>query len=1002
MVSRSARWAAAVLALAACYYLGARLGLEFALVRGQVAPLWPSTGLAVAAMLRFGVRLWPGVLLGSLAANAPLGPSPLAVLGIAAGAAAAPAVAVLLLRRAGFRTELARLRDVMSLVLFGAVAGMAISATVGVGTLVATGAIPREQGLTAWSVWWAGDATGLLVFAPALLALSTVRRVRRHRITTAQWAQAALLITGTLALAAAVAAGQVPWLFIIFPMVIWGAWRLGLAVVSPCLVIATSGTTIAAALGAGAFAGQDLLNRMVLLQSFNGALVLTGLLLAAAAAEQRVATATSERAGAELEARVTERTAMFTEAERVGRVGSWERDLATDEVTWSDQMFRLYGLVPRSRELDYRTFLAHVHPDDRETVITTNEQALRDHLDTEIAHRVVWPDGTVRWLNRRASLVVDESGVARKMVGTAQDITAARAAAAETRLLLESGTDAIVGFDAAGVVTLANERAADLFGELTGERIERALPDLETGRAVQGAEVTGKRHDGTEFPAEVTLRPLSTAEGAFGGTVAVVVARDITRRKEAEKARRQLQDEHRRRQQALEINDNVIQGLSAALYALDSGESERAVRTLRRTLDTARETMRNLLHESTGIAPGDLVRRQPAALAPPANPAADPRAASAPVTAVIADDSREVRFALRALLESLQGISVVGEVADGIEAVRIATERQPDAMLLDLAMPRMDGLEALPLILAASPGTKVIVVSGYGRDQVAEQALRLGATAYVEKGGSTRLLANLLADLFSEISRDRTELPPAPAAGDHPGLDEQTELAVTCAHELRNPITGLTSITQLLLEQTDRMPSATVHKLLGTMARSLRQLDRLVQDLADAGRMLSGDLELLLETTDLGELARTVVGELPDLTEDHPVELLVESGVVAGVDPFRIRQVLVNLLGNAAKFSPPGSPIRLALTVEGDHVEIAVTDRGPGVPAEHRDRLFGKFERLGSTQKGTGLGLYISKEIARSHQGDLVLADSGPDGSTFVLSLPIVLSGQWPDHALET
>ncbi|WP_205215382.1 MASE1 domain-containing protein [Amycolatopsis albispora] len=992
---RSGRWAAAVLALAAAYYLGARLGLEFALVRGQVAPLWPSTGLALAAMLRFGVRLWPGALLGSLAANAPLGPSPLAVLVIAAGAAAAPAVSVYLLRRAAFRTDLARLRDVVALVLLGAMAGMAVSATVGITTLTTAGALPGDQVLTAWSVWWAGDATGVLVFAPPLLVLFNARQ------QTTQWAKATALVTGTLALSTAVAAGQLPWLFVIFPMVIWSAWRLGLAVVSACLVIATTGTTIAAALGAGPFAGQDLLNRMVLLQSFNGALVLTGLLLAAAAAEQRTAAALSERAGAELEARVTERTAMFTEAERVGRVGSWERDLATDAVTWSDQMFRLYGLVPRSRELDYRTVLSYVHPEDRDAIIASNDRALREHLDTELAHRVVWPDGTIRWLNRRASVVVDKSGVARKIVGTAQDITAARTAAAETRLLLESGTDAIVGFDADGEVTLVNDRAADLFGELTGQRIARALPDLDTGNPVQGAELTGRRPDGTEFPAEVTLRPLPEPDGTFGGTVAVVVARDITRRKEAESARRQLQDEHRRRQQALEINDNVIQGLAAALYALESGEADRAERTLRRTLDTARETMRNLLHNSTGIAPGDLVRRQPAELAPPAPPAAEAQPA-APVTAVIADDSREVRFALRALLESLPGITVVGEVADGVEAVRVAGDRQPDAMLLDLAMPVMDGLEALPLILAASPGTKVIVVSGYGRDQVAEQALRLGATAYVEKGGSTRLLANLLADLFSEIGRARTESPPAPVADDHPGLDQQAELAVTCAHELRTPITALTSITELLLTQSDRLPSATVHKLLGTTARSLRQMDRLVQDLADAGRLLSGGLELLLEPTDLGELARTVLGELGELSGDHPIELRAEPGVVAGVDPFRIRQILVNLLGNAAKFSPAGSPIRLGIAVAGEHVEISVSDRGPGIPAEHRDRLFGKFERLGSTRSGTGLGLYLSKEIAKAHQGDLVLADGGPGGCTFVLSLPIVLGDRATARALES
>lgn len=303
-------------------------------------------------------------------------------------------------------------------------------------------------------------------------------------------------------------------------------------------------------------------------------------------------------------------------------------------------------------------------------------------------------------------------------------------------------------------------------------------------------------------------------------------------------------------------------------------------------------------------------------------------------------------------------------------------------------MPGMDGLEALPLILAASPGTKVIVVSGYGRDQVAEQALRLGATAYVEKGGSTRLLANLLADLFSAIGRNRAE----PRSGPVAEVDQQADIAATCAHELRTPIAALTSITELLLDQGERMPAETVHKLLGAMARSLRQLDRVVQDLADAGRMLNGKLDLLLESTDLGDLVRALLGELSELTEDHPVELRVGDGVVAGIDPFRIRQVLLNLLANAAKFSQPGTPIRLSLRTAGDCAEIAVTDQGPGIAPEHRDRLFGKFERLGSMHRGTGLGLYISKEIARAHRGDLVLAESGPGGSTFVLSLPIVLS----------
>src|SRR5205823_3431131 len=121
------------------YYIAARFSLRLALVRGQVTPIWPPTGIAVAAMLVFGRRIWPGIALAAFAVNAPLGPSILGAATIAAGNTLAPVLAVTLLDQVGFQQELRRLRDVMVFVGLAALGAMLVSATVGAATLTASG-----------------------------------------------------------------------------------------------------------------------------------------------------------------------------------------------------------------------------------------------------------------------------------------------------------------------------------------------------------------------------------------------------------------------------------------------------------------------------------------------------------------------------------------------------------------------------------------------------------------------------------------------------------------------------------------------------------------------------------------------------------------------------------------------------------------------------------------------------------------------------------------------
>ncbi|MFG3530477.1 MASE1 domain-containing protein [Streptomyces sp. NPDC047917] len=273
-----------VIAVAACYYATARLGLLQQLVRGQVTPLWPPTGIAVAALLVFGVRIWPGIALGALAANITIGPSLVPVLIIAAGNTVAPVCSYLLLRRAGFRDGLDRLRDALALVFLGALAGMLISATVGTGALVVSGALPAEEFWPTWSVWWTGDAMGVMVVTPFLLVVRNARLP--YGISPARWAEAVALGACTLGITLLATDTSASLLFLVSPFLVWAAFRFERAGAAACALAVSTLAILAAGRMTGPFAHHSLLTNMITLQAFNGTTALTALLLAAVVTER--------------------------------------------------------------------------------------------------------------------------------------------------------------------------------------------------------------------------------------------------------------------------------------------------------------------------------------------------------------------------------------------------------------------------------------------------------------------------------------------------------------------------------------------------------------------------------------------------------------------------------------------------------------------------------------------------------------------------------------------
>ncbi|MFI1767823.1 MASE1 domain-containing protein [Streptomyces sp. NPDC020800] len=295
---RRGGYAVQVMAVAALYYGAARLGLLRRLVvEGSVfTPIWPPTGVAVAALLVFGLACWPGIALGSFFAVLYLSsPSP-DMLGFVFGNTVAPLCAALLLRRTGFRIDLARLRDGLALVFLGALTAMLVSSTIGVGLLVLTDKLPAPSFWTVWLAWWVGDAMGVLIVTPLLLLLYK----SRWPPPLTRWKEATVLAVVACFLVPLSAYSSLSLLFLVYPLIIWAALRFQLAGGMLCALVTSVVATVAATAHVGAFAGLNRIEVMAKLQAFNGAMALTALLLSAVITEQRNTRRSVEQACQEL------------------------------------------------------------------------------------------------------------------------------------------------------------------------------------------------------------------------------------------------------------------------------------------------------------------------------------------------------------------------------------------------------------------------------------------------------------------------------------------------------------------------------------------------------------------------------------------------------------------------------------------------------------------------------------------------------------------------------
>jgi PAS domain S-box-containing protein len=314
----SSRDATRILALAAAYAVTAAIGLRLGATLHNTPPLWPAAGVALAALCIGGIRLWPGVALGTLAIIAPRGNGALLTAAITVATTVEAVIGAWLLRRVfAFRPDLRRARDASALVIAGGVAAPAIGAAIGAGAFAASGALHAPL-INEWFAWYLGDAMGALLFAPAVLAW--LARDTAAPDPRRQPLEVLSFVVGLTAATFAALGGlglivreDPPVIFISFPFIVWGALRLGHRTTMGALAVVALAASTAASAHVGVFAGSAT-DVGALLQAYLATAAATALIVASFAAERRDANARlaeSERRLSLVHEATTDQLALF-------------------------------------------------------------------------------------------------------------------------------------------------------------------------------------------------------------------------------------------------------------------------------------------------------------------------------------------------------------------------------------------------------------------------------------------------------------------------------------------------------------------------------------------------------------------------------------------------------------------------------------------------------------------------------------------------------------------
>ena len=359
---------------------------------------------------------------------------------------------------------------------------------------------------------------------------------------------------------------------------------------------------------------------------------------------------------------------------------------------------------------------------------------------------------------------------------------------------------------------------------------------------------------------------------------------------------------------------------------------------------------------------------------------------------LIVDDSDDDIEMLRRCLAT-EG-TVIRGVTDSTEAERVFAEFEPDLVLLDLHMRPPDGFEILRRLRDARAGLgylPVVVMTGDVGQAARNRALDLGADDYLTKPLDRQEVVLRVRNLLS-ARRLHVELARA--------YQHKSEFLASMSHELRTSLSSIIGFSELIIsDATGRFDEQARQRFLTQINSGGHHMLGLINDVLDLSQVEAGHIVLRIEPVLIDDVVQNVMSTMEPLAAKKAIRLRAVEAASGQVpaDLGKLKQMLLNLVSNAIKFTPHGGSVTIDARRLIDAVEVSVSDTGVGIAESDRERLFEAFRQLDSPiarqEHGTGLGLALTKRFVELHGGRIELVSELGKGSVFTLRLPLLQGG---------
>ena len=949
-------WLAGV---AVVYFYAAKLGLSLAFLHASVSPVWPPTGIAIAAVLWLGYRISPAILLGAFLANLATGEPVATASGIAIGnTLEAVSAAFLLHRFVGSHSPFYRARDVLKFVLIAVLVSPMVSATIGNASLCLGGAATWANFGSLWLTWWIGDGVGALVVAP--LVLTWVEKSAEHW-PPSRLAEALLLLSLLAGASTIVFREALPSNFVnlalarlIIPFLLWAAIRLGPRGVATAIALYSGIAIWGTRLGLGPIVDQSPNDSLLLLQVSVAANGIAFLVLAGVVAERK---------GAEHAISLLASIVESTDDAVLGRT------LDGTILTWNKGAERLYGYT--AAEAIGQPLSMLIPPDRSDELPQILEHLKRgEHINRYQTERVkkggqlIQVSLTVSPIKDSAGKIVGGSAIARDITERKEDERRLACNLAITRILAESPAFS-------DAMTRVLKTVCESLGWKLGAIwvIDLDAPLLRCQKVWRSPEATAG-----EFEAICYQRTFTAGVGLPGRvltTLKPVWIPDVTR-----------DDNFPRAPFA------VAEGLHAAFaFPILSGENPLGV--IEFFSDEIREPNNALLAMVGGIGNqiGQFLERKRAEEALQQSEEQLRVALEAANMGAWDYDIQTGAVKWSSSLEVIHGLTP-GTFGGTFDDYLSDIHPEDRAYVVEsLARSIEKGAEHDIEYRIILPDRTIRWVEGIGeviRDASGKAVRLTGVCMDVsERKRAERERERLLA--LEQEARAEAEV--ANRAKD--------EFLALVSHELRTRLNSIVGWIDILLAKPERFD---VHmaRALEVIRRNAGLQARIIDDILDVSRIVTGKLRLDIRPVELPATIQAAINSVQPTADEKQIRLrqvLDHSTDPVTGDPQRLQQIVWNLLSNAIKFTPDGGDVEIRLEQIGSNARITVIDTGEGIRPEFLPHIFDRFTQAdASTTRaygGLGLGLAIVRHLVELHGGTVEAYSAGEkQGAVFTVTLP--------------